>query len=670
VPAWISQSKLLNVAHIDNRSTTALDVRFTVDARCPRLPIIDSLQYKMNASTKLRMAAAFLGSSEGLHIVVPNLPRSQPNVSMTPDQQQWYAELNRQRSQYGDIIRAGGGSGNEQRAACAALFTHLELLSTSSPSSSLPLWAPEQLTKTWHDLLITPSAIRANSARQPPLTSSMQDSSSTAVSTPSTTSFTLSLHAASVEASYVIACQMVAYSLVKSLAPSLTTAWKKILGGGVVSGTDSTEPESSDSDKEVWEQQHQSARTQHRNTNRNLGRVRRELIKHITAFTSTPSMVNATAEAYSPITKRPLIALSASLSMRPITRPYVSYVVDNFQSAGCDIHNLENDPTYQKIIHCIPELSPPICYWGVSHRIGNAVVCLWAPAEYSDLVVELNDRLRIMLSSPCVALRISTSMMKKTRRGGIDRESSIMVSLTPETKVSPPLLQTRPKLATSAPSRSSSSASSYATALASGLKRAYDSAALNHHPRKEQRTAPTMPIQPVHQPPAAAQTSLPPSSLLHQHWIASSSLHPMSSAPAGVLVPLPANTVAAVTSSYLESRLIALEQTITAAMESRMNSMFETLQNRIAATVERMMENFAVMLMQRMESQILGKIAQTGIMPGTSPAQHLPQPSTLSLPSSIPETLVTGSQSAHPTTFRQSCVPAGPALHGPVMING
>lgn len=144
----------------------------------------------------------------------------------------------------------------------------------------------------------------------------------------------------------------------------------------------------------------------------------------------------------------------------------------------------------------------------------------------------------------------------------------------------------------------------------------------------------------------------------------------MSSAPAGVLVPLPANTVAAVTSSYLESRLIALEQTITAAMESRMNSMFETLQNRIAATVERMMENFAVMLMQRMESQILGKIAQTGIMPGTSPAQHLPQPSTLSLPSSIPETLVTGSQSAHPTTFRQSCVPAGPALHGPVMING
>jgi hypothetical protein len=683
VPTWISQSKLLQVAGIDNRNGTAIDVRFTVDARCPQLPIVDSLQYKMDGPTKLRMVAAFLGSSDGLHIVAPILPHSPSNLLMTSDQQQWYTELNRQRSKYGDIIRDGGGLPDEQKAACEELFNHLQLLSAPTPSSSSPLWAQDQLTKTWRDLLIVPSAIRANSTRQiynPSLLAS--SSTSNAVSTPSATSFTLSLHAATVEASYVVACQLIAYSLVKYLAPSLTAEWKKILDGGVTSSTDSTESESSDSDKEGWEHQRQSAHTQHRIVTRKLGRVRRELLKRIASFTSTPSMVRATTEAYSPITKRPLLALSTSLSMRPVTRPYVSYVLDNFQSAGCDIHNLASDPTYQKIITCIPELSPPGCYWSVSHRIGNAVVSLWAPAEYRDLVVELNARLRAMLSSPHIALRISTSVMKKTKRGGIDRQSSIMVSLTPETKVTPPPLQARPTSSTSAPSSSSPPTSSYATALASGVKRAYESSALNHRPRKEQKT----PTAPSLQPPTVAGNAAHASSLLpafsHQHGIVPSSLHQTSPAPPGVLVPLPGNAATTVTSVDFDSRLIALERSLTVAMENRISSMFETLQSRMVATMGRMMESLGEKMMGELGKNIatiVTALLQQRIgIPHPLPLSYdspAPAPSGQDLPSTSPF----AQSHAHPpspsfptshASTQNPRVPASPTLSGPANLNG
>ena len=55
-----------------------------------------------------------------------------------------------------------------------------------------------------------------------------------------------------------------------------------------------------------------------------------------------------TREKFTFSTSRVMLALSTSLTLQATRIPYISYIVDNWQTMGCDIQDLAND-VYQQI---------------------------------------------------------------------------------------------------------------------------------------------------------------------------------------------------------------------------------------------------------------------------------------------------------------------------------
>jgi len=158
--------------------------------------------------------------------------------------------------------------------------------------------------------------------------------------------------------------------------------------------------------------------------------------------------------------------------------PYVSCIIDNFQSIGCDIEDLTNDPTFLQLKNSKLEFQHPNAYWSVQRRIGNGVVSLWIKEQHKDSLAELNEWTCSALGLPQSALRVACTVVKKNRRGRLNHESAIKVWLTPDIKVSPPPAQqphrgTQPAPSPSFPSRTQPTGS-YAMKLAEGIRRSQE----------------------------------------------------------------------------------------------------------------------------------------------------------------------------------------------------
>jgi hypothetical protein len=497
VPVYVGHDKLRSQANIDNRCRDAVHVQFQIDARHPSCPAIDPLHFKYNSAAKQRFVATFLGSRNGLCINSPIIPRflaEQPVTGSTAtspqlsgSQREWLVELKQQMADHYDLIHDRNASDASKMDACERLWGHLGKLNATSQHPVL--WEPDQLTSEWQQLLAPRTVIMAsNSPRQ----------QSSASHSRRRLTYRVALHAATPEAAYVIACTVVSYSLMRLVSPEVTAAWDKLLTDrDTVHGEDTTD--SSDDDG------FQRQRSDRRRAKLAAKRDDKAFSRHQAALMASPVMAKFTA-LYKQTTELPLLALSTTVSIRPVFKPYISCIIDNFQSIGCNIQDLANDPTLKRIMHSRTEFAYPSAYWSVTQRIGNGVASLWIREEHKELLASLNVNVCTLLQKPQAALRVACTVVRKHRRGRLDYGSALKIFLTPNTKVSPPAEQDR-----SLESRPSSTAvlpavpGSYAARVAEGIKRAAENAALNHKPRKEQRSVPTtLPAPPSSPGPVAA----------------------------------------------------------------------------------------------------------------------------------------------------------------------
>jgi hypothetical protein len=504
IPVYVGRDKLETVARINNSRDNALSLKLRVDSRYPASPAIDSLHARYNSQAKYRLAAALLGGASGFGIIVPVIPQVLcvrqtaellAGQQFTPAQCAWLAELSRQARLYGTMMRGTDGTAEAKTAACAELWTHLGQLRPQNGGMQHALWESSQLTSDWYQVLAPNSCIQGSNSSRP--------HSKDHTTASSHHYYQLALHAATPEAAYVIACVMFSYSTMPMLHRANAQSFSTLLadysaavkGSAAVSDSSAAEPAGSDG----W--QVQSSRRH--SADRVMQRASMALRTKLTAFATSAGMAAADS-AYKTHTRLPLLALATTVTMRPITRPYISCIIDNFQSAGCNIHDLGSDKIFQSIVNSRPEFAFPNAYWIVNQRIGNGTASVWIQEEYKDLLADLNAHLRIKLQLPQVSLRVACTVVKRDRRGRLDFNSAIKVFLTPVTKVSPPPHQGRPAVSEqlSAPN-TTVPASSWAARMAEGIKRVADNAALNHHPRKAQRSG----AQPVRLQAAATTAS-------------------------------------------------------------------------------------------------------------------------------------------------------------------
>ena len=212
---------------------------------------------------------------------------------------------------------------------------------------------------------------------------------------------------------------------------------------------------------------------------------------------------------YKAFTSDPVRSLCTRVVMRALCTPYVSFLIDRLDTAGCDVYgDLALDPAYQRLMTCLPEFRDGHAHWSVTRRIGGSTASLWIREQHIDKVAGLNEFLRTTQNMPLVALRIRHTVAQRHRGGRVDRGKCITLTLDPGTPSTaavprPP----RPNQVTTVNSASGLSAVSgmtnapYAACVLEGLKRsaaASQSASADHRPHKQQ--------QPVTHARAAART--------------------------------------------------------------------------------------------------------------------------------------------------------------------
>jgi hypothetical protein len=602
VPVYIGRDKLLREAHIDNRRTDAVYVEVKVNANFPTCPVVDGLQYRYSAAARLHLTATLLGDSKGLSIHAPSIPRilvgaqtaatEAARSQLNPAQRAWLAELGSQASANGALISDKRGKDDDKVKACNKLWEHLEQLYNPSVDNTRPtLWPNSQLTSGWSQILAPRTSIlRSNAPTQ-------------STSKPSPTShytYELALHGATPEAAYIVACVMANYGLLRLVSPELTENVTKVLTpASPQSGAESTD--SSDEDGE-WQRHRGSSNRAARNAQRQAQHnVRRQLSE----LTSSPVMLSMNAQ-YNQHTTLPLLALSTTVSLRPVLQPYISCLIDNWQSLGCNIHDLEHDAVFKNITQSRVEFRAPHAHWAVDQRIGNAVVGLWIREENKELLAQLNDIARPFTSLSQASLRIACTMVQKSKRGRINYNSAVKIFLTEPTKVSPPVAQQRllppPALSpTPAPVPGS-----YVARVLDGVRRA-QTASLNHRPRKTPRTE----TQSSATPPASSQhgASSPSSSQQHKSkqypssQSSSASTTTQPSRPNATHKATAANTSrsdspSSEASASLDARLAQLEARLTQRLEQRMNEIME----QHTAVIERMTATIADSLGRHIEA--------------------------------------------------------------------
>jgi hypothetical protein len=332
VPVYVGHDKLQHIAHIDNSRGTALSVKFMLHSSYPLCPAVDSLHQRYNVQMRHRLVALLLGGKNGFHINAPIIPellvvKQTAEVLVgrqqsTAAQQKWLAQLTRQTNQHGMLMRDPTGSDAAKSAACGelwALLAELQVQNGVQPA----MWDSAQLTSDWSKVLALNSCILGSDSYRP-------QSLSPSRGWPHHY-FQLALHAATPEAAYVIACTMASYSLMRMVATDNTQALAKLLAEHRAALKPDTAATDSSDDEVGWQRQ-QSGRDRHR-TERQQKRAAQDLGNKLAALTASPGMMAADA-GYKTITELPLLALATTVTIRAITRPYISCIIDMSIIAG------------------------------------------------------------------------------------------------------------------------------------------------------------------------------------------------------------------------------------------------------------------------------------------------------------------------------------------------
>jgi hypothetical protein len=635
VPVFVRHDTLLSRANIDNRRDDALQVMFRIDSRYPTCPVVDNLQYKHNATARQQFAATFLGGKNGLHIHAPVIPRflvekqSSETLSthdLNEAQREWLNELTRQMKQHGERIRTMTGNADENSQFCDDLFQHLDLLvdNDAGDGKHPGLWSRTLLASQWNDLLTPPTNMKAHNESR----SEQQSHSRPGVAAPpSHINYQVTLHTGTPEAIYVIACTIYAYSRMRAAAPTVTDSLTKLLDAR--SGNGGPPADSTDSDgDDSWERQ-RSDKSHAKRTDR---RRAYSLQRGLEQLAASEGMKSATEEfCFLQNTQLPLLALAAEVSMRPVLRQYVSFLIDNFQTAGCNIYDLANDATYIKITQSKPEFCHPIGHWSVDQRIGNGTASLLIREDQKDTMAALNEHVRALLGQPTTALRVACTVLRKNRYGRPDHNTYTKVFLTPDTKVSPPPRWVRPPPSgpsSSSPSTPSVALGPYAARLADGLKRAAEQAALNHRPRKEQKqSSPSPASSVVSKQPQTQLSQLPQQQQQQQNQKQQSTVSDITNTN---------GTAHHVTTATLDSRLAVFQQSLTNIMEDHVTKLvdkqMEGLLDRLAQMMpmimapmlEKITQSITTTVVSMLTSQLSLSSPSTIVL--TADAQARPQP--------------------------------------------
>jgi hypothetical protein len=498
-PLPIARDKLLEKG-LDNRRLDAVYMNVDIDARWSDPPRVDSLYFSCNADAKRRFTATFLGSMKGLAITPPLLPRLlvAPDAAtvatpLTVDQRAWLEGLQRLMMRHGSCLSAKSTAPAARVAAVDDLTQHLNAL---HPDPADPrhrvLWPRDQLTESWEQLLAPRSCIlRYRSPAQHQVADGRISSCHR---------YELVLHGATPEAAYVIASMMSAYAESRAVCPPVTAAITKVLPATTTSLT------SSDDDEEY---------TPADSRRRRSAAARKELAAIAKRLASLEGSDLLAKHKQQYITGRPLLALVCTVSVRPVQIPYMSVIIDNWQSIGCNVEDLANCPVYHRVTALRPEFCPGnATRWSVQQSISTAVACVWLRQEYKELLTQLNTMIcaDLLLKLESSSLRIRCTVAQKSKRGRIIPSSVTKVTLSEKTVVAPPAALRRPPraatpAATAAPQPPAPGSYAARVAESVALRKAQQSAqSLNHKPRKVQRVDSPVPTK-VRQQHQSSSTS-------------------------------------------------------------------------------------------------------------------------------------------------------------------
>lgn len=496
VPVTARRDTLLTRANIDCRKDDSLLVSVRVHAGYPGgAPTIARHQYQAVDEVKRKCAVNFIGSTTGLNITCPTIPRyllqSGDRLvaavdALTSEQRAWHDALVTQTTRDFDVVR-GEGADNECRAdACEWLWTHL-LKAVPQPSLSrnavAPLWFQRaEITESWAELLAAPGTRILRDTRP--------------AMTPAVTfhSYQLLLCGANSVLTHILACQLVSYGLLRSVDAQTTREWEALLRSdsacrGNTNGrsTASTDSSSSDSD-DGWTHSTLSRKVSHQRT-----RLARSLPKRAATFGSE-RMVGSLANRCLADTGTPVLALSSSVRVRAWEDRYTSCLVDNFQSLGCDVADLVKCPVFLKLSTAIPKLSQPTAAWCVNQHNGGADVTIFVREADKDELPKINAQLQPLFPELTPQLRIKCSLQEANSRGRAVRNAPLrsvyLNEHVPVVTARPSMLLRKQSAAaavvSTAPSAPLPPAGSWASAVLCGVKRLSVVSTLDHRPKKKQ----------------------------------------------------------------------------------------------------------------------------------------------------------------------------------------
>jgi hypothetical protein len=492
VPLYVKHDKLVKEG-VDDHRNDAMVVQFLTDARLPAPVLIDPAQYRLSPKAKLHAVAAFLGRSNGLGIIPPKIPTFLLSPSTVSDassrnaaQQEWVETLQALMRQRAPLIMR-----EEHKPADSVVEEILDTL-YQHLSMAAGLYSKEHLTAGWAPLLAMPSRIIKGPVSAQPPTGEKHFF------------YQIELHAPTPEIAFITSCVLRMYGRLRDIAPAVTQGVVAILQESSISGAASS-TDSSDEDTDGFVQQ----RARQGSAKYKAKKREAEMQGKLSKFLQGPILVEAIPsdesdelsglDFYKAFTLDPLRSLCTKVKIRPVYIPYVSFLIDGFDTLGCNIYDndLSQDPVYQRVITCMPELQDGTAHWSVVRRIGGSGVSVWIREQHMEKVVQLNDHLRTVLGIATAALHIRHTVVPRLPGGRLNYKDAVNISLTPPSKPAPPATQAaRPGCVTTIHSPSGmsglpgSASGRYAACVLEGLKRsaASQNSSVDHRPHKEQRT--------------------------------------------------------------------------------------------------------------------------------------------------------------------------------------
>ena len=520
---WASLQRL-RAAGPNPCELTSLVVDLEVDTRAGPAPLVLNRVYSSDPASKLAAAASLLGDPKaGFAMKLPLLPRALLAANTQPDaranwsasQLAWYQELVTQARDNGGLVREPGHTLEQRGTALKALFQLVDI------DKIKQLWPQQELTSSWADLLLPPSAILQDRVRD---VYHSVGADKAQVRVPEHT-YRVRLCCPTAEVTYLVAGCIANYALLPRERPEEARRLRTILTGtdphsprsSASADTSTSETNSSDSDGEWHTYRPSRAAAHQRRRAASRG-------KQLAAFAAQ----DISHARFSEDSSRPLLQLASRVTMRSWQQRFVECFVSNWQSVGCRDHFAEDDPAFLRVITAVPELQDAATVrWHLRDQVGGTLVSLFIRDDLCEVLPKLNTLLRQVPELQHAALRVTCEGHPRRARGQRFAPSDKRrYLLTPEAAPFPrpaPATASSPyPTSSSLPGRGAPSVlPSWAAVLSAARpmnpqtpRRPSNAPSLDHRPHKEQRRELPVPRSaPTTAPGPARHGSAPPTSV-------------------------------------------------------------------------------------------------------------------------------------------------------------